>query len=71
MIQKTWILVREAVVVLLPNVGSKQVVQGRNLATPWQFARHLQPLGVLTEHGVNNADKRFVTIEQTVGPVSR
>src|SRR5664280_522235 len=50
MVEEARILVRETIVILLPNMGCKQIVQRRDLPAPRQFQRHLQPLGVLTEH---------------------
>ena len=49
-IEETRILVREAIVILLPDVGGEQIVERRDLAPPRQFQRNLQPLGVLAEH---------------------
>ena len=67
-IEKTRILVSEAVVILLPDVGRKQVVGRSDLPSPRQFPRHLQPLGVLAEHRIHDADKGFVAVEQAVTP---
>ncbi len=67
-VEETGVLVREAVVILLPDMRGQQIVQGRNLASPGQFRRHFQPLGVLAEHRVNDADKGFVAVEQPVPP---
>ena len=62
------VLVREAVVVLLPDVRGEQVVQRRDGPAPRQLARHLQPLGVLTEHRIDDADEGLVTVEEAVAP---
>ena len=59
---------REAVVILLPDVGGEQIVQRRDLPPPGQFQTYLQPLGVLAEHGVDDANEGFVAVEQPVPP---
>ena len=67
-VDESGILVREAVVVLPPDVGGQQVVQRGDLPPPRQFQAHLQPLGVLGEHRVDDADERLVAVEQPVPP---
>ena len=67
-VEEAGILVREAVVILLPDVGGEQVVQRRDLAPPGQFRRDLQPLGVLVEHRIDDVDERLVAVEQPVPP---
>ena len=49
-VQESRILVREAVVILLPDVGGEQIVERGDLPAPGQLQRYLQPLGVLVEH---------------------
>ena len=51
-VQEAGILVREAIVILLPDVRCKQIVQRRDLAAPGQFQCDFQPLRMLAEHGV-------------------
>ena len=65
-VEKTGILVREAVVILLPDVGGEQIVQRGDLAAPGQLQRHLQPLGVLAEHRVDDANEGLIAVEQPV-----
>ena len=67
-VEETGILVREAVVILLPDVGGEQIVQRRDLPAPGQFQRYLQPLGVLAEHRVDDANEGLVAVEQPVPP---
>ena len=66
MVQETGILMGEAVVVLLPYVGSQNIVQGGDVVPPGQLAAHLQPLGVLGEHGVHDADEGLIAVEEAV-----
>ncbi len=66
MIQETGVLVSEAIVILLPDVGSEQIIQRRNLPAPGQFIRYLQPFGVLAEHRIDNANKGFIAVEHPV-----
>src|SRR5665648_1141471 len=59
---------REAVVILLPDVGGEQIVQRGDLPAPGQFQRYLQPLGVLAEHRVDDANEGLIAVEQPVPP---
>ena len=65
---KPGVLVREAVVILPPDVGGQQVVQRGDGPPPRRFPTHLQPLGMLGEHGIDDADERLVAVEQPVAP---
>ncbi len=67
MVNEAGVLVAETVMILTPYMGCQQVVQRRNRATPGNFIlRHLEPLGVLIEHGINDMDKGLVTGKETV-----
>ena len=57
---------REAVVILLPDVRGEQVVERRDGLSPGDALRGLEPLGVLVEHRVDDVDERLVAVEQTV-----
>ena len=60
-------LVRVAVVVLAPADGRQQEVDRRHRLAPGRlFARHLQELGVLVDHPVDDRDERLVAREQPV-----
>ena len=67
-IEETGILMREAVVILLPHVGGEQIVQRRDLSPPGQFQTYLQPLGMLAEHRVDDANEGLIAVEQPVPP---
>ena len=67
-VEEAGILVREAVVILLPDVGGEQIVQRGDLPAPRQFQRYLQPLGVLAEHRVDDANEGLIAVEQPVPP---
>jgi len=67
-VEKARILVREAVMVLLPDVGSQEIVQRRDLSTPWQLLDDFQPLRVLVEHRVDDVDEGLVAVEEAVAP---
>lgn len=60
------VLVGEAVVVLPPDVAGEQVVQRGDRLPPGDGPGHLQPLGVLVEHRVDDVDERLVAGEHTV-----
>lgn len=66
MIQETGVLMREAVVVLLPDVGGKDIVQRGDILPPGQLIAGLEPLSVLGKHGVHDADERLIAVEETV-----
>jgi hypothetical protein len=67
-VEEPGVLVGEAVMVLLPDVGGEQVVQRGDLPPPRQLRGDLEPLGVLVEHRVDNVDERLVAVEQAVPP---
>ena len=68
MVEEARILVRESVVVLLPDMGGQQIVQRRDIASPRQFPAYLQPLRMLAEHRVDDANEGFVAVEQSMPP---
>ena len=68
MVEKSGILMGEAIVVLLPDMGGEKVVQGRDLSSPGQLGGDLQPLGVLTEHRIHDANERLIAVEEAVPP---
>ncbi len=57
---------REAVVVLLPDVRSQQVIQRRDGPPPGDLARAFEPLGMLVEHGIHDVDECLVAGEKSV-----
>ena len=63
MVDEAGVLVGEAVVVLPPDVGGQQVVQRRDLSPPGEAQCHLEPLGMLIEHGIDDVDERLVAVE--------
>ena len=67
-VNEAGVLVGEAVVVLAPDVGGEEIIERGDLAPPGEAGGHLQPLGVLVEHRVNDMNKCFVAIEQAVAP---
>ena len=61
-VEEAGVLVGEAVVILLPDMGSQQVVQLRDLPAPRQLQRYLQPFGVLVEHRINDVNEGLVAV---------
>ena len=66
MSMKPGILMREAVVVLPPDVRGQQDIQRRDRPPPGDSRGDLQPLGVLVEHRVDDVNERLVRVEQPV-----
>ena len=56
----------EAVVVLPPDEARQQVVERGDRPSPLDVAAHLQPFGVLVEHGVDDVDEGLVAGEEAV-----
>ena len=67
-VDETGILVREAVVILAPDMRGQQVVKRGDLPPPRQVRRDLQPLGVLVEHRIDDVDERLVAVEEPMPP---
>src|SRR5215469_7878166 len=65
-IEKSRVLVREAVVVLPPYGRSDQKIERRDGIPPGQVIRDLQPLGVLIKHGIDDMYEGLITGEETV-----
>ena len=67
-VDEAGILVREAVVILAPDMRRQQIVQRGDLPPPRQLRCDLQPLGVLVEHRIDDVDERLVAVEQAMPP---
>ncbi len=65
-VDEAGVLVGEAVVILPPDVGRQQVVEGCDLAPPLQGECHLEPLGVLVEHRIDDVREGLVGVEEAV-----
>ena len=66
MIHEARILMGEAVMILLPDGGSHDQVQGRQLLPPGQLVADLQPLGMLRRHGIDDPGEGFIGGEESV-----
>ena len=66
MIQETGILMGKSVVVLLPYIGGKDQVQGSDFLSPGKLVTNLQPLCMLSTHGVYNTDECFIGSEEAM-----
>ena len=49
-VEKARVLMREAVVILLPDIRGEDIVERCNILPPRQLIAHLEPLGMLGEH---------------------
>ena len=66
MVDEARVLVREAVVILLPDVGRQQVVERGDRPAPFDLAGGLQPFGVLVDHRIHHVDEGLVAGEEAV-----
>jgi hypothetical protein len=66
-VNKTGILMGKTVVILSPDMGCKQVVEGCDGSSPRNLVPgDLQPFRVLIEHRIHDVDKSLITGEKTV-----
>ena len=66
-VEKSGILMREAVVILPPDQRRDEEVDGRHGRAPVEFfLRLLQPFGVLVEHRIDHVHEGFVRGEEAV-----
>ena len=65
-VEEAGVLVREAVVVLLPHVRGEHVVERGDVLPPRKLVTDLEPLGVLRDHGIDDADEGLVAVEKAV-----
>ena len=65
-VDEAGILVAEAVVVLPPDVRAEEVVERGDRPPPGDVVAHLEPLGVLVEHRIDDVDERLVAREEAV-----
>ena len=68
MIDEARILVRKAVVILLPDVGGQQIIQGRDRPAPGYGFGGFQPFRMLIEHGINDVGERFIARKKSMTP---
>jgi hypothetical protein len=66
LIEETGILMGEAIVHLLPDVGGEEVIEGGDGRAPGEASGDLEPLGVLIEHGIHDVDEGLIAVEETV-----
>ena len=67
-IDEAGVLVREAVVVLAPDVRAQEVIERGDRRAPRNVVADLEPLRVLVEHRVDDVDERLVAAEEAVAP---
>src|SRR5262249_9150931 len=65
-IDEAGVLMTEAIMVLPPDVRAEQGVERGSRPPPRNVLAHLEPLGVLVEHGINDVDKRLVAAEEAM-----
>jgi len=65
-VDEAGVLMREAVMVLAPDVRGEEIVERGDGAAPANAARHLQPFRVLIEHRVHDVNESFVAGEKSV-----
>ena len=57
---------REAIVILPPDVTGQKIIERSNRSPPGEAARDLQPFGVLIEHRIDDVDEGLVAVEQAM-----
>jgi hypothetical protein len=65
-VDESRVLVAEAVVVLAPDMARQEIVQRADRSPPGNVVAHLEPLGVLVEHRIDDVDERLVAREEAV-----
>jgi len=60
------VLMGKAVMGLLPDMRSEQVIKRSNFPSPRQFCSDFQPLGVLVKHRIDDVNKCLIAIKQPV-----
>ena len=66
MVQKAGVLMGKAIVVLGPDGGSQNDVEGGDVLAPGDIPAELEPFGVLGNHGVHDADKGLIAVEESM-----
>src|ERR1700733_5063990 len=66
MIDEARILVREAVVILAPDMRREQVIQRRDRLAPGHLLADLEPFCMLIEHRIDDVDEGFVAREKAM-----
>src|SRR5438552_2162886 len=56
----------ETVMVLPPDMRTKQIVETGDGATPRNVTAHLEPLGMLIEHRVDDVDEGLIAREEAM-----
>lgn len=65
-VEKTWILVCKAVVILTPYGAGEEDVERSDLGPPLDFGALFQPLAVLAHHRVDDVDERLVAVKHAM-----
>ena len=65
-VDEAGILMAEPVVVLPPDVRREQVIERGDRPAPRDLTTHLEPLGVLIHHRIDDVDERLVAVEHPV-----
>ena len=63
---KPGILVAEAIVILAPDMARQQIVQRGDRPPPRNVVGHLQPLGVLVEHRIDDVNESLIARKEAV-----
>ncbi len=66
MIQETRILMREAIMILLPDMRSQNDIQRSNFFSPAQLVAYFEPLCMLSSHGIDDAGKALIAVKEAM-----
>lgn len=56
----------ETIVILSPDCGCEEDVEGSDLDTPFDFVTLLNPFTMLVDHGIDDVNEWFVAVEETM-----
>ena len=66
MIDEAGVLMAQAIMILTPDMTGEQIIERSDRAPPVEPARHLEPLGMLIEHRIDDVDEGLVAVEQAM-----
>src|SRR5580765_5068278 len=66
MIDESWVLMAEAIVILPPDMRGQKIVERGDRPPPRHLARGFEPFGMLVHHGIDDMNESIITGEQSM-----